>query len=55
MQREEMQRQVQAVLEKGLVHKSKSPCVVPALLNPKKDRSWRMCVDNQAINKITVK
>jgi hypothetical protein len=52
---EEVKKQVQELLDKGLVREILSPCVVPTIISPKKDGGWRMCIDSRAINKITIR
>ena len=51
----EINRQVQELLNKGLVRESLSPCVVRTMLSPKKGGEWTMCTDSRSINKITIR
>jgi hypothetical protein len=49
-----VEREVKAMLEMGVIEKSKSAYSSPVVLVQKKDGSCRFCIDYRALNKITV-
>lgn len=51
----ELQRQVNELLDTGLIRESMSPCAVPTLLVPKANGAYRMCIDSRTVNKMTIK
>lgn len=50
-----LQDQIEKLLQDGYIRPSCSPYVVSALLMPKKNEDFRMCVNSKAINNITIK
>jgi hypothetical protein len=53
--RDEIDRQVENLLERGLIEESDSPWASPIVLVKKKDGSQRMCVDYRKLNSFTIK
>ncbi|MCO5548490.1 hypothetical protein L7F22_001950 [Adiantum nelumboides] len=54
-QQEEIMRQVNKLVEKGMVRPNSSPFCSLVLLVQMKDGTYRMCVDYRALNRITIK
>lgn len=52
---DELKRQLDDLISKGLIRPSKSAYGAPVLLTKKKDGCWRFCVDYRALNAITIK
>ena len=53
--REEIDRQVAALLADGVIEESCSPWASPVVLVKKKNGEWRFCLDYRRLNSITVK
>jgi hypothetical protein len=51
----EIKKQFQESLDKEIIRPISSVCGSPIVLVPKKDGTWRMCIDFRAMNKFMVK
>ena len=52
-QKEALEAELKTFLKKGWIRPSRSPWATVALVVPKKDATWRVCIDYRDLNAVT--
>jgi hypothetical protein len=55
MENDEIECHIQELLQKGHISTRSSTYGSPIVLVQKKDRTWKICIDYKALNKITIR
>jgi hypothetical protein len=55
MENDEIKNEIQELLQKGNIRPRSFPCRSPIVLVQKEDKTWWLCIDYKALNKIRVK
>ena len=53
--KDEVEKQIQELLDSGVIRRSNNPFCSPILLVKKKDHTWRLVVDYRHLNALTIK